>query len=31
VTVNLTFFPKVSRFNDVATLRLWFTVWPGRF
>lgn len=31
VTVNLTFFPKVSKFNDVATLGLWFTVWPGRF
>lgn len=31
VAVNLTFFPKVSKFNDVATLGLWFTVWPGRF
>jgi hypothetical protein len=30
VTVNLTFFPKVSKYNDVATLGLWFTIWPGR-
>jgi hypothetical protein len=30
VTVNLTYFPKVSNFNDVATLGLWFTLWPGR-
>lgn len=31
VTVNLTFFPKVSRYNDVATLGLWFTLWPGKW
>jgi hypothetical protein len=31
VTLNLTYFPKVANFNDVATLGLWFTIWPGRF
>ena len=31
VMVNLTFFPKVSKYNDVATLGLWFTIWPARF
>jgi hypothetical protein len=31
VTVNLTFFPKISRYNDVATLGLWVTLWPGRW
>jgi hypothetical protein len=29
--VNLTFFPKVSKYNDVATLGLWFTLWPGQW
>jgi hypothetical protein len=31
VMVNLTFFPKVSKYNDVATLGLWFTLWPGQW
>ena len=31
VALNLTYFPKVSNYNDVATLGLWFTIWPGRF
>jgi hypothetical protein len=30
-TVNLTYFPKVSDFNDVATLGLWVTLWPRRW
>lgn len=29
--VNLTFFPRVSDFNDVATLGLWVTLWPQRW
>ncbi|HSD54293.1 MAG TPA: hypothetical protein VLC47_09015 [Burkholderiales bacterium] len=29
--VNLTFFPKISKFNEVATLGLWFTLWPGKW
>jgi hypothetical protein len=29
--VNLTFFPRVSEFNDVATLALWVTLWPERW
>jgi hypothetical protein len=29
--VNLTFFPKVSKYNDVATLGLWLTLWPGQW
>jgi hypothetical protein len=31
VTVNLTYFPKISKYNDVATLGLWFTLWPGKW
>ncbi len=31
VTVNLTYFPKISDRNEVASLGLWFTIWPGRF
>ena len=31
VTLNATFFPKVERFNDVATVGLWVTLWPGRW
>ena len=31
VMVNLTYFPKISDYNEVATLGLWFTLWPGRF
>ena len=31
VTFNLTYFPKISRFNDVATLGFWLTIWPGRW
>src|SRR5262245_241246 len=31
VTLNLTFFPKISNFNDVATLGFWVTLWPGRW
>jgi hypothetical protein len=31
VTLNATFFPKVERYNDVATLGLWVTLWPGRW
>lgn len=30
VTVNFTFFPKIERYNDVATLGLWVTLWPER-
>jgi hypothetical protein len=30
-TINLTFFPKIERFNDVATVGLWVTLWPGRW
>jgi hypothetical protein len=29
--VNLTYFPKVSNYNEVGTLGLWFTLWPGRW
>ena len=28
VTLNATFFPKVSHFNDINTLGLWLTVYP---
>lgn len=31
VTINATFFPKIERYNDVATVGLWFTLWPGRW
>jgi len=31
VTLNATFFPKIERYNDVATLGLWVTLWPGRW
>lgn len=31
VTLNLIFSPKMSRFNDVATLGFWVTLWPGRW
>jgi hypothetical protein len=31
VTLNATFFPKVERYNDVATLGFWVTLWPGRW
>ena len=31
VMVNLTYFPKISDYNEVATLGLWFTLWPGRW
>jgi hypothetical protein len=31
VTLNATFFPKVERFNDVATLGFWVTLWPERW
>jgi hypothetical protein len=30
-TINLTFFPKVERYNDIATVGLWVTLWPGRW
>jgi hypothetical protein len=30
-TINLTFFPKIERYNDVATVGLWVTLWPGRW
>jgi hypothetical protein len=29
--VNLTYFPKIGRYNDVATLGLWVTLWPQRW
>lgn len=29
-TVNLTFFPKIERYNDVATIGFWVTLWPER-
>ena len=28
VTLNATFFPKISNFNDINTLGFWLTVWP---
>jgi hypothetical protein len=28
VTLNVTYFPKVSHFNDINTLGFWVTVWP---
>jgi hypothetical protein len=31
VTFNLTFFPKIARYNDVATLGFWITLWPQRW
>jgi hypothetical protein len=31
MTLNATFFPKVERYNDVATVGLWVTLWPGRW
>jgi len=31
VTLNVTFFPKIARYNDVATLGFWITLWPGRW
>jgi hypothetical protein len=31
VMVNLTYFPKISDYNEVATLGLWFTLWPGKW
>lgn len=31
VSLNATFFPKVSRFNDIPTLGFWITIWPGRW
>jgi hypothetical protein len=31
VTLNATFFPKIERYNDVATVGLWVTLWPGRW
>ena len=30
-TLNLTYFPKLSNFNDVATLGFWVTLWPRRW
>jgi hypothetical protein len=30
VTLNLTFFPKIERYNEIATLGFWITYWPGR-
>ncbi len=30
VTLSATFIPKVSTFNEVATLGFWITVWPKR-
>jgi len=30
-TINLTFFPKIERYNDVATVGLWVTLWPERW
>ena len=31
VTLNATFFPKIARFNDIATLGFWVTLWPERW
>ena len=31
VTLNATFFPKIERYNDIATIGLWLTLWPGRW
>lgn len=31
VTVNATFFPKISKYNEIATLGLWVTFWPARW
>jgi hypothetical protein len=31
VTLNLTYFPKVSQYNEISTLGFWITVWPGRW
>ena len=30
-TINVAFFPKIERYNDVATVGLWVTLWPGRW
>jgi len=31
VTLNLTYFPKISGVNEVAALGFWVTVWPKRW
>ena len=31
VTLNATFFPKISQYNDIATLAFWVTFWPKRW
>jgi hypothetical protein len=31
VTLNLTYFPRISGVNEVAALGFWVTVWPERF
>ena len=28
VTLNVTYFPKISSFNEINTLGFWLTVWP---
>jgi Outer membrane protein beta-barrel domain len=29
--LNLTYFPKIQRYNDIATVGLWVTLWPERW
>ena len=31
VTLNVTYFPKVSNFNEINTLGFWLTFWPKEF
>ena len=31
VTLNLIYFPKISNYNEVASLGFWVTLWPERF
>jgi hypothetical protein len=31
VTLNLTYFPKISGVNEVAALGFWVTIWPKRW
>jgi opacity protein-like surface antigen len=31
VALNFTYFPKISDFNEVATLGFWLTFWPKRW
>lgn len=31
ISLNATFFPKVSNFNDIPTLGFWLTIWPERW